>query len=214
MHLFFSEKPWYNTAMKNEIRQPQQERSIEKKNRIIQAGYELFSEIGYYGTNTVEIAKRAGVSTGIVYGYFHDKHDILLCVLEIYLNEVTEPLLELFRHIELPLDLPKLVTAVVDKTIEMHTTHAQLHNTLHSLASSDEAVDRQFLELEERITKGLTMQLAELGLAVDHLPERIHLAINLVQSFAHEYVFDNHDYIDYNAMHEIVCKTICGLIEG
>ena len=45
--------------MKNDIRQPQQERSIEKKNRIIQAGYELFSEIGYYGTNTVEIAERA-----------------------------------------------------------------------------------------------------------------------------------------------------------
>ena len=54
--------------MKNEVRQPRQERSIEKKNKIIEAGYQLFSEVGYYGTNTAEIAKRAGVSTGIVYG--------------------------------------------------------------------------------------------------------------------------------------------------
>ena len=58
--------------MKNQVREPQQERSIEKKNKIIEAGYELFSETGYYGTNTQEIAKRAGVSTGIVYGYFED----------------------------------------------------------------------------------------------------------------------------------------------
>ena len=71
--------------MKNTIRQPRQERSIEKKNKIINAGYELFSEVGYYGTNTAEIAKRAGVSTGIVYGYFQDKRDILISVLEIYI---------------------------------------------------------------------------------------------------------------------------------
>ena len=62
--------------MKNQIRQPKQSRSVETKNRIITAGYQLFSEVGYYGTNTAEIAKKAGVSTGIVYGYFKDKKDI------------------------------------------------------------------------------------------------------------------------------------------
>ena len=45
--------------MANEVREPRQERSIEKKNKIITAGYELFSEVGYYGTNTAEIAKKA-----------------------------------------------------------------------------------------------------------------------------------------------------------
>lgn len=194
--------------MKNDVRQPQQERSIDKKNRIIQAGYELFSEIGYYGTNTVEIAKRAGVSTGIVYGYFHDKHDILLCVLDIYLHEVTEPIVALFRQPDGEFNIAELVPKVVDKTIEMHSSHAQLHNTLHSLASSDEAVDRQFLALEDSITKGLTAQLTESGVKVPNIAERIHLAINLVQSFAHEYVFDKHDYLDYVAMRQIVCDTI------
>ena len=53
-----------------DIREPKQERSIEKKNRIVRAGFELFSKVGYYNTNTAEIAKLAGVSTGIVYGYF------------------------------------------------------------------------------------------------------------------------------------------------
>ena len=75
--------PITQRRMKNIVREPRQERAIEKKNKIIKAGYELFSEVGYYGTNTAEIAKRAGVSTGIVYGYFQDKRDILLSVLEI-----------------------------------------------------------------------------------------------------------------------------------
>ena len=87
---------FYNIGMKNIVREPRQTRSIEKKNKIIEAGYELFSEVGYYGTNTAEIAKRAGVSTGIVYGYFQDKRDILICVLEIYINNVFDPFLKMF----------------------------------------------------------------------------------------------------------------------
>ena len=61
-----------------EVRNPIQKRSIEKKEKIIEAGFELICEKGYYNTNTVEIAKKAGVSTGIVYQYFNDKHDIFI----------------------------------------------------------------------------------------------------------------------------------------
>ena len=43
----------------------------------LHTGHILFCEKGYYRTNTAEIAKAAGVSTGIVYSYFHDKKDIL-----------------------------------------------------------------------------------------------------------------------------------------
>ncbi|MEG0505690.1 MAG: TetR/AcrR family transcriptional regulator, partial [Raoultibacter sp.] len=51
------------------IREPIQRRSIEKKTKIIKAGLDLFCEKGFYRTNTVEIAKAAGVSTGTVYCY-------------------------------------------------------------------------------------------------------------------------------------------------
>ena len=67
-----------------EIREPIQKRSIEKKEKIIESGFELICEKGYYNTNTAEIAKNAGVSTGIVYQYFKDKHDILIDALKKY----------------------------------------------------------------------------------------------------------------------------------
>ena len=35
--------------------------------------------------------------------------------------------------------------------------------------------------------------------------------MNLMQSFSHEYVFDNHSYIDYTAMYEIVCDAVTKL---
>lgn len=198
--------------MKGQIREPKQERSIEKKNRIIEAGYELFSEIGYYGTNTQEIAKRAGVSTGIVYGYFKDKHDILLCVLNIYIKKVCEPLMSLVMNdLKCPADLNKVVNEIIDKTIDMHEKNAQLHNTLHSLAPNDESVDAQFLWLENHVSQKLSDRLEEINLCSEHTVEKVHLAMNLVQSFAHEYVFDKHDYIDYAAMRNLVANTIIGM---
>ena len=86
------------------------------KNQI-RAGYELFSEVGYYGTNTVEIAKRAGVSTGIVYGYFEDKRDILINVLEIYIDKVYEPLSHIIENTIKPVDMSRLALAVIDNRI-------------------------------------------------------------------------------------------------
>ena len=199
--------------MASNIRVPQQERSIEKKNKIIQAGYELFSDVGYYGTNTAEIAKRAGVSTGIVYGYFQDKRDILICVLEIYINEVYQPLHEIMEHTTVPVDLHALALSVINKTIELHESNAKLHNTLHSLATADEVVNAEFISLENKITEQMSQQLNKLGVNVDNITEKVHLAMNIIQSFAHEIVFDSHSYIEYNKMKEIVCKILVELFK-
>ena len=72
-----------------EIREPIKTTSIEKKQKIIDAGLKLFSEKGYYKTNTAKIAKAAGVSTGIVYQYFNDKKDILIYAVKLYFEDET-----------------------------------------------------------------------------------------------------------------------------
>ena len=138
--------------MKNTVREPRQERSIEKKNRIIEAGYELFSEVGYYGTNTAEIAKRAGVSTGIVYGYFTDKRDILVSVLEIYIDKVCEPLFKMIEALKAPINFDAVIPTVLDLIIKTHKSNRRIHEMLHSLSGTDEAVGAQFIALEDKVT--------------------------------------------------------------
>jgi len=46
--------------MENIIREPKQKRAVEKKEKILEAGFELICQNGYYNTNTAEIAKKAG----------------------------------------------------------------------------------------------------------------------------------------------------------
>ncbi len=199
--------------MKNIVREPRQERSIEKKNRIIEASYALFSEVGYYGTNTAEIAKRAGVSTGIVYGYFQDKRDILISVLEIYIERAFEPVLRLLDKLNHPFDFSAVVSAVLDATIKTHKKNAKMHEALHSLTHNDESVNMEFIQLEDNITVKIAKKFESLGLKIENAMEKIHLAMDIVQSFSHEYVFDKHEYIDYLVMREMVTKTLIGLFE-
>ena len=74
------------------IREPKQQRAIEKKEKIIEAGFNLICKNGYHNINTAEIAKVAGVSTGIVYQYFKDKYDILIDGLEKYGDAIFFPI--------------------------------------------------------------------------------------------------------------------------
>ncbi len=199
--------------MKNLVREPRQTRSIEKKNKIIEAGYELFSEVGYYGTNTAEIAKRAGVSTGIVYGYFQDKRDILVSVLEIYIDRVFAPFLKLFEKISAPVDYSSLVPKIIELTIKTHKKHAKMHEVLHSLGNTDEAVNGAFIALEDDLTVKIADRFSALGITIENAMEKIHFAMDIIQSFSHEYVFDKHEYIDYFVMRDMVEKTVIGLFE-
>lgn len=193
------------------IRQPKQQRSIDKKNRIIASGYELFAEKGYFNTNTAEIAKRAGVSTGIVYGYFHDKRDILIDVLDIYIEMVSTKLYSVFEERAKDNDLSKLVEGMLDATVEVHKSNAAIHEALHSLTASDAQVSEKFLVLENEMTKRFVGYMKELGYDASDVFERVHVSMTLVQSFSHEEVYDAHSYIDYDKMRKIVIDLIVAL---
>lgn len=197
--------------MGQKVRTPRQGRSIETKNKIVQAGYELFSDVGYHNTNTAQIAKHAGVSTGIVYGYFKDKHDILLDVLEIHLSRAFSPIFEIMDRLSAPINYYTLAKDVLDIAISLHKNNANIHEALHSLSHSDGTVNARFIEIEDHLTLQISDKLASLGADAPNLSERVHFAMDVVQSFSHEYVFDNHPYIDYAAMRTIVENTLVGL---
>lgn len=55
-----------------------QELKARRRGQIVPAAVELFSERGYHRTTMQDIARRAGVSTGLIYQYAQTKEDILL----------------------------------------------------------------------------------------------------------------------------------------
>lgn len=75
-------------------RVPQQERSRRTRARIIEAAVECFDRTGFDDTTTVHIAQAAGVGVGTLYGYFDNKRDILLEIVDGIVAPVAEFLVE------------------------------------------------------------------------------------------------------------------------
>lgn len=53
----------------------------DTRQRLLEAASEVFLEKGYDGTRVAEIARRAGLTTGAIYGNFHSKADLLTAAL-------------------------------------------------------------------------------------------------------------------------------------
>ena len=58
------------------------ENTVRRKESIIEAASELFANIGFEETTIKAIAKRAGLSTGIIFYYFPRKIDIVNATVE------------------------------------------------------------------------------------------------------------------------------------
>lgn len=65
-------------------------RSVETRERIRAAAWELFSTRGYEATTTQAIAKRAGVAAGTVFVHASDKADLLFLVMHDRLSAVAD----------------------------------------------------------------------------------------------------------------------------
>jgi len=66
---------------------PKTEEQFEKirqsrKSLIMQAALELFANEGYHATSISKIAKKAGISKGLLYNYFESKEALIVAILD------------------------------------------------------------------------------------------------------------------------------------
>ena len=199
--------------MSNEIREPIQKRSIAKKEKIIKSGFELICNKGYFNTNTAEIAKAAGVSTGIVYQYFKDKHDILIAGLNIYADSVFFPITDIPENGFDKKHFKKVLKDMISKFIEDHKLSKQAHEEIISMVHSDKEVSKLFYEAEMKMTNKLTNILRNSDIHCDNINEKSHIAVNLIDDLCHEIVYHKHDNINYDKMIDIVIDVIVNMFK-
>lgn len=197
----------------NEIRQPIQKRSIEKKEKIIKSGFELICDKGYYNTNTAEIAKAAGVSTGIVYQYFKDKHDILIAGLKMYSDSVFFPIFAIPDEKFDRLDLKNILQKMINNFIENHKLSQTAHEEITSMVHSDKEVSKLFYEAEIRITEKITELLIKNNISTNNLKEKVHISLHLIDDLCHEIIYHKHINMDYDKMINIVIETIIYILK-
>lgn len=195
------------------VRMPRQKRAILKRDHIIESGFKLICENGYYNTNTALIAKDAGVSTGIVYQYFKDKKEIFIEGIKMYADNILFPMLDILNNTDMhSKDFSDIVSKLLDLFIDRHILTKKAHEELMSMAHADEDIADMLHSKEIESTLKISEILKSSGHNPVHLKERVHIAISAGENFCHEVVYHKHEEIDYNVMKEEVIKLITDLL--
>lgn len=197
----------------NNIREPKQQRAIEKKEKIIKAGFDLICKNGYYNTNTAEIAKEAGVSTGIVYQYFEDKHDIFIEGLYTYGEEIFFPLLN-YNNQKIDIEnIKELMKNMITKYVKNHKVSKIAHEEIISMVHSDEDVAKYYYKRELEATEQIKNILITNNFKDNNLAEKVHVMIGMIDNLCHEIIYHKHKNMNYEEMTEIVINTIISLFK-
>lgn len=196
----------------DKIREPQQKRSIEKKNRIIEVGFQLMCDKGYLKTTTQDIAKAAGVSTGIIYSYFNNKHDIFLLGLEQCVHMMFLPILNNLVDSDIK-NLHQNIDSLISSLIEIHEVFYKAHNEIESLRYTDPEIASYMYNLEKEITQNVAQHFVKHGYPEKGLMEKVHICFNMIESFCHEVAFRSKNDFDYKTMRNVVVNTVTQLLE-
>lgn len=194
-----------------QIRKPTQKRSIEKQNKIIHAGFELFCEKGYYETNTNEICKRAGVSTGALYSYFPDKKAIFISAFQKFFEEQIDPLLFSLSEGDEPFTVDEFIEKTICVFTIIYANSSSGIAELSNMMNKDEEIFQTFCGLEEKLMNVFIDTLVQNN--INASLEKLYLIYAMIDAIAQENNINAHSEMDSNKLLQAGINAIKGLLE-
>jgi AcrR family transcriptional regulator len=145
---------------------PQQSRSQQRVDSILDTAADLFTEVGYEAATTNAIAERAGISIGSLYRYFSDKDAILRALAARYHQEEQELFDKVLTDDVIYLPLVVLLDRLIDPFLEMYCTcPVYAHILLGTDVSADIAAASQ--ESEQEVIERLAGILVRVAPQID-----------------------------------------------
>lgn len=125
-----------------------------RRGQVVRAAVKLFSEEGYYTTTIQQIAREAGVSTGLIYQYFRDKDDILFLTLKLVLDTYEHEIPPQLEGIEHPLErlcraiwaYCQIVDGLLEATVLAYRSSKSLREDRRILVKEAETRTNQLIE--------------------------------------------------------------------
>ncbi|MFD0697247.1 TetR/AcrR family transcriptional regulator [Paenibacillus sp. GCM10027628] len=81
-------EPWLSELLRIN---DEEEKMTDKQIRIVQAAVEIFSEKGFAGSSTSEIAQKAGVAEGTIFRHYKTKKELLLSIVVPIMTKLIAP---------------------------------------------------------------------------------------------------------------------------
>jgi AcrR family transcriptional regulator len=124
-------------------RQPAQQRSRERMDRILAAASELIEAAGSDQMKMSDVAARADISIGSLYQYFPDKGAIIRSLAERYSSQSRQCIEEAFRNVTSTAELEAAYGGLIDLYYSMFLAEPVMRDIWSGMQA-----DKQLMELE------------------------------------------------------------------
>ena len=194
-----------------EVRNPIKKSSIAKKEKIIKTCFELMCDKGYHNVTCIDIAKEAGVSTGIIYQYFNDKRDIFIEGVKDYANNIMFPMINILDNEVIDKNnIKDILTRIIDSFINTHKLKKEAHEELMAMSYLDNDIASIFNDNEMLMTEKISKILVNSGFDSTNIEEKVHISIGIIDNYCHEVVYHKHKDLNYDIMKEKVILAYSG----
>lgn len=184
-----------------------QDRADVTRGDILEAALEVFSEKGYAGANTKNIAAAAGVATGSVYRYFKNKKVIFIEVINMLQGRMS---FDLFAKARTMLDegssFREVLRMLGGTSVEAHRSNRMFFREVMALEATDEDIAAIGRDRDRRIRKKLLDFLGtqKNPLKVDDLEAAAELVYMVVEEVSHRAVIFDSDVGEDRLVNQMV----------
>jgi AcrR family transcriptional regulator len=146
---------------------PQQARSQERVDLILDTAAEFIAEVGYEAVTTNAIAERAGISIGSLYRYFPDKDAILRGLTVRHLEQLRAIYDRVFTEDLAYLPLEVVLDRIVDPFVDLHVACPAFKQILlgsdvsSDIAAASEQMDGEIVERMAGFLQQMAPDLSE-----------------------------------------------------
>jgi len=116
----------------------------------MKAAFSLYARKGIHGTNSKEIAEKAGVSIGSFYSYFKNKKALLLEMLEDYLDRHFEAIWKPVAHLTTTEMNRDDIHLIIENVFRAYDISPQFHRQTHAQRYSDPDINRIYARERNR----------------------------------------------------------------
>lgn len=195
-----------------ESKKPIQMRSVETRKKLIESGFMVIAKNGYHNTTMDEIAKEAGLSTGIAYRYFKNKKDMLLEIIHYYFSNI-----QVFSQTERErlskfTSTEDIISYVLDQFYEIHKTYYGIHEELEGMRHTDRDIKNTYDNILKQAVQELVSSLKGEMKNIDYLEEKIYYGISLLESYSHMAMDEFYRDLDMEYMKKLAIDDVCRLL--
>ena len=197
---------------KNSIN-PKQSRAMATRQKIIEKGFEIIAKKGFHNTTVDEIAKEAGLSTGVCYRYFKNKKEILMAALEWAFSIVAQRTKTNEEVLKKLTSMEKIIDYSLDQFCILHEKYFKAHEEIESMRLIDEDVAKLYETVEKNAIENIIDKLPPNLKNITNIKERLYIASGIMENYCHMFVRNKETMLDMKITKKYTVDAVLKILE-